>query len=380
MSEIRALCEKDLTAAISLADDIFRDSKQKSMAEGFPNIFSKHTINQSFGAFDGERLVSFLGLVPSVVCIGAAKLNVYSLGSVCTHPDYRGRGCAGAVLEHVIKRSEEAGASLLLVSGSRSLYTRANCHPFGEMTQFTLDPQAALTILSRHSGDEVNIREYEVTDLFGMTDLANSRGSHFEQSISDLALLIKAEAYASCIKLHHKVLVAEKDGGLAGFAVIGIPYRREQKRQPVAIEWAGDSDVVALLLASAVERFNLTQLEVPVTWYERGLMSNFSGLSAKSGKNYGTVKVIHPERLINQLRPYLQEQNAELSRQFTVKQLDNDVTEVSLKGDRMRLDSRAFVSLLFDPEPVPEVDERLKGSVAELFPVPFPYTGGLNYV
>lgn len=385
MVEVRALQVGELAAAAALADATFRDEEQFSMAQAFPNIFSHSLREQSYGAFDDGKLVSFMGVVPTVVHVGDARLNVFSIGAVCTHPDYRGYGLASDVLAKAMAHIDRADGALMLVSGTRSLYTRIGCHLFGAVTRFVLKPTHARSLLAE-APTGVVIRELEPADWLKLAALAAARPVRFEQSVWDLAALIDAEAYASCIKLAHKVLVAEENGQLRGFLVASVPYANGSKRPPHAFEWAGDAETIRLLAAAAVDRYALTELEIPVSWFETALLERlqqpFAEKKEQQEQNLGTVKVIQAERLLAQLRPYLRARDAEVSEQLTVRQLANGDTVVSVADASTQLTPQGFISLLFDPEPNfgVDVDVQLQAQLKRLFPIPFPYSAGLNYV
>lgn len=151
MTEYKLVREQEWSQAVSLADRVFRDDEQKSMAEGFPLVFSP-ALRQSYGAFEEGRLVAFIGLVPHLIRIGTAILKTFSIGAVCTDPDERGRGHAGRILELVQQHAADAGASLLLVSGARPLYTRAHCYPYGEMHRYGLTPDGVGTVRKLREG------------------------------------------------------------------------------------------------------------------------------------------------------------------------------------------------------------------------------------
>lgn len=323
-------------------------------------------------------MVSFLGLVPSIVQIGPARLKVFSLGSVCTHPDYRGRGYAGKILKEVIRHADRADASLLLVSGTRSLYTRENCHLFGDVQRYTMDPTAARHILDNRSRPNMRFRELQATDWLNLVEVARLRTAHFEQSVWDLAALVEAEAFASVNKHHHKLLIAEADGNITGFIIIGVPYA--QKERPVVYEWAGEDPFIPVLMAYAVRRFDLTSLDIPIPCHEQTLIQEMTSLSFRKERNLGTVKVIRPERLVTQLSPYLQMQNAELTDRFEVRLADEDHVALRLDKDNLLLNSDEFVSIVFDKKPKVKLDDRIERLLKTVFPIPFPYTAGLNYV
>ncbi|WP_052487978.1 GNAT family N-acetyltransferase [Gordoniibacillus kamchatkensis] len=295
--EIRRVREDEMPLAIRLADSVFRDydPDKKSFARSHPQLFAPG-LCQSFAAFLDGKPVSFVGLVPSVVRIGRARLRCCSIGGVCTHPDYRGKGYAGLVLQRVLDHIDRSGASLLLVSGNRSLYKRANCFEFGTFRNYSIDRERAAGLAQRGVTD-VAIREAEAADWFGLLEAAETRLNAFDQSLWDLALMIEAEPAGAPMKQYHKVLVAERDGVIRAFAVIGVPYRNSAT-VPRTFEWAGEASLVALLLAEALQRYNIGELMVPVAWHDaemRELLEQ-AGIRSAAAKNVGTIRIVRPER------------------------------------------------------------------------------------
>ncbi|WP_079912453.1 GNAT family N-acetyltransferase [Paenibacillus sp. 32352] len=373
--EFRLVQSSELKQAVQLADDIFRDAEQVSMGTAFPLIFSPGQ-SHSYGAFVGDKLVSFMGFVPFVLQAGDARLNVFSMGSVCTHPDYRGQGTAGRLLDLCKQHAEQAGASLVFISGDRSLYTRAHCYHFGRTERFTLDAEGAARLRSLTAGiSGRTVRLHAPTDAFAMQAAANAREVAFAQSVTELQRLLGAEAHASCTKLAQQVLVAAPaGGGVDSYAVIEAPGRYHSKRQPTATEWAGPAEAVGALLADAVERFNLAELKVAVGWHEHELMQLLreAGLASTPGTNSGTVFVVSAERLLEQAAPYLRASGSPVP---AVTALQEGQYRVTLPDGSVSLELSAeeLVSLLFDPESAHA--KQLPGWTA----IPLPQLNGLAY-
>ncbi|WP_158560963.1 GNAT family N-acetyltransferase [Paenibacillus contaminans] len=448
--EIRHIRPEEVEQAVKLTDLVFRsrDPDKKSYAESHPLVFAPG-LGQSFGVYEGGRLVSFIGLVPSIVKIGPAAVACYSIGGVCTHPDYRGKGYAEHALRAVTEHVEQAGASLLLVSGERGLYSRAHCYPFGSVSRLTLKAgtveqggdhalprsevsagttsvdaalagtapatatsidasagtasataasidaasgavsagttpaiaaSAGVTAAGAEPRDGLTIREMRDTDWLRVRTAAAGRLCAFEQSVWDLALLLRAEAAGTVRKQSYKLLIAERNDEMLGYAVIGIPYAGADS-EAAAIEWAGDGGTVAALLREALSRYGLATLSVPVPWHEKELLQELSGSLAAAETNGGTVKVISPERLLRQLLPYLQHKAGDAAGRLRFETAGNGRVLVALAERSAVLEPSAFVSLLFDPEPAVGIeDDKLNLALRKLFPVPFPYTYGLNYI
>ncbi|WJH35903.1 GNAT family N-acetyltransferase [Paenibacillus sp. CC-CFT747] len=384
MTDFRLVKPEEFQEAVRLSDATFRDEEQKSMGEGFPNVFSP-SLQQSFGAFADGKLVAFMGLVPAVLRVGAARLDVFQLGSVCTDPAYRGQGLASGVLQAVIGHAGRSGASLLLVSGGRSLYTNAACCGYGSVTRYTLTPASLKAAEAAARAAEGTVfRELEPTDLLALHALAEARPVRYDQSAADLAQLLQAEAYGSCVKLRHRVLVAERDGRLTAFAVIGVPYREGLKNPPRVIEWAGDAQAAAALFAHAAGTFGLERLVVPVPWHERGLAAAVAPLAEneESEPSYHTLKILSAKRLFSQLAPFFEERSAGTEAgPPAARDLEDGRFELRLGGGEARtLAPEELISLLFDPEPKPGAAAEIREAYPALLPVPLPYNQGLNYV
>ncbi|GBG08228.1 GNAT family acetyltransferase [Paenibacillus agaridevorans] len=356
MANIRLLQENEFDAAIRLADSIFRDDEHRSMRDAYPFVFSP-SLRQSYGAFVNDELVAFMGFVPAVVQVGEARLHIYSIGAVCTHPDARGNGYASQLLSSVFAHADAAGASLILVSGKRSLYARAGCYPFGRMKKYTLNQDNIRKIRSLSGDVGIRIREWRATDLFKLVELMRTRTAYYEQSVNDLAALIRAEAFASNVKMQHTLLVAERQGEPVAFVIMATGDKASA-RTPFIIEWAGEPEATAAILGHAIRAYDLPNLDIHVNWFETGLNEVLESIPALSERNSGTVHIVNAEHLYNQLGPYWRARGTAGSDLATMLQDMDD-------ADR--------IALLFDPT----VGENGHHSA---LPIPFPYTVGLNYV
>lgn len=364
--------------AIRLSDRVFRDDGQASMGDAFPFLFSLANA-QSYGAFEGGKLISFVGLVPAIIRVGSARLKVYSIGSVCTHPDERGRGAAGQILQQVLAHIDQAEASLMLVSGDRGLYRRIDCYPFGHTVKLALDEETARAALDQKS-TALKIREMEAADILKVHELLDRREVRYEQSVWDTAKLIDAEAYAGISHMKHQVLIAEREGRAEAVLITGIPVRRDQRRA-LAVEWAGDSDAVGVLLCASLQQAELDTMDITIPYHDDLANSALlSRLDAQTDREQGTVHVVDPARLLEQLMPYLKEKDEALSKQLKVRRTEAGDAELHA-GDRMqRMSPSQWVSLIFDETPEDGIHSEVTDRLRPFFPIPFAKTDGLNYV
>ncbi|CAN7323495.1 GNAT family N-acetyltransferase [Paenibacillus sp. LjRoot56] len=381
MIEVRRVRANEMEQAVRLSDETFRDAGQKSMLKAFPNVFDPR-LNQSFGAFENGKLVAFMGLVPSVVHVSAAKLNVLSLGSVCTHPNYRGKKIASNMLRDVHTHAERIGASMLLVSGDGPLYMRSGCHYFGRVTRYeiTNDHEAFQSFIANPG---IEIRRVHAEDCFRLHAAAESREVRYVQGVNELPILIDSEAIASCYHMHHAVYAVFESDRVTAYAIVAIPDqgRVMEAAAPFVVERGGSPEALAAILQFTLQEQELDVLEIPVMWNETRMLQVFSHFPSKRMRNHGTVHILNPERLFSELLPYLSEKAPAAASRLLMRQAPEDGAVLLLDGKEMAsLTAQEVVAVLFDPEAELNVPEPLNDVLNQLFPVPFPHAGGLNFV
>ncbi|WP_010281331.1 GNAT family N-acetyltransferase [Bacillus timonensis] len=360
MLEFRLVEEDEFQQAIDLADKVFRKKGHVSMGIAFPQVFSA-ALNQSYGAFVDDKLVSFIGLVPSILHLEDAEVQAFSIGAVCTDPDYRKKGFANKLLEKVFDHVNNSDASVLFISGDLPLYLKQGCTFYGKMNQYKI-----------HRGDitadtSLNVRELGSYDWFQLRKLSHDRNIRYEQTIFEIAQLTKAAGYASIFKMKHKVLVAEKNHEVTAFLLFGVPYEEQEGVDSHVIEWGGDPLAITTLLSEAFT-YGLDSLTWNVPSYEKELIQALDLLQEKVEKTYpGTIKIMNLDRLLNQLNPYFKDkldistvdenQKRLLGKEISVFMSNSQVEELILKGSK-------------------NVDSYF----GDVFPIPFPFPQGLNYV
>ncbi len=380
--EIRLLAEDEMAEAVRLADSVFRQDGRISMGLSLPQVFSP-ALGQAIGCFLDGRLVSLAGMVPSIVRIGAARLRIFSYGAVCTHPDFRGRGLAGTILQFAKQHARQSGASLLLVSGELPLYTKAGCYRFGMTRHYRLGqkPGGGMALPK-----EFDFREAAGTDWFHLYELAAGREIASEMSLWDMAELLRSGALASVRRMHHQTYMAEKDGAPVAFCTVAVKDAENAARagEGLAIEWAGDAAAIASLLGHLVPRLNLRQLELAVPWHDPLLEQLQPGVFEQFGEgtNPGTLHIVDEQQLFQQLAPYWQKVTGSGDDGPHLDRTGEGKATISLNGNTTpALDHDRLLHVLFgrwgEPEPL---NSEWMAKLKPYFPLPYPYTKGLNFV
>ncbi|MFD0962063.1 GNAT family N-acetyltransferase [Paenibacillus chungangensis] len=369
--DFRFLELEELSQAVALADAIFRKNGGKSMGDSFPSIFQPG-IGHSVGAFHEERLVSFVGLVPQRINVGPAALRVFSMGAVCTDIAYRGQGLAGKLVAMAKRHAIEAGASLLFVSGTRSLYVRADCYKFGAFRRFQY---SAVTDQSFQAADGKEVRLLESRDLFRMHELAAARTVTFEQSVSELQLLLHAAAYASCSGMLHQTWVAYSEEEMSGYVILAVSGEEERDgRGAFVVEWGGKPDSVTAIVMHAIKQAGHTDLHMKVGWHEEELADQLraAGWGESLEGNSGTVCVLDSAELFRQAVPYWEAEHGltDVSSSFG----RDGMYEVRQMGRNTAVTASKLVELLFQPR-----SGRWEDGDG-LPPIPLPYMSGLHFI
>ncbi|WP_435163478.1 GNAT family N-acetyltransferase [Paenibacillus glycanilyticus] len=379
MVQIRRLTGAEMQEAVRLSDATFRDGNQTSMGQLFPFLFSDAALHLSYGAFEEDgKLVSFMGVVLWTIRIGEAALRVASLGSVCTEPSARGKGYASQLLEQVQQFTRDAGASLLLVSGDRSLYTRAGCKLFGRISKYRMNALQAESLLGG-SEEKGEIREMRPEDLFAVQEAAETRQIRYQLGINEFGTLLKAEAIASVMRMSQRVFVQELDGKVVGFAVIGVTS--DTQLNGSVLDYAGDSAQVVRLFAEAVNRIGLQSLEIPIPWHEKAIHERLSAIPSAEEGQPGTVQILSGEALMDQLSPWLEKQETANGLHLNRKDIGSWQLSDSTGRPSASLSDEELIRLLFDRVGTDAIQLPAEADAyRELFPVPFPYTAGLCFV
>jgi predicted N-acetyltransferase YhbS len=380
MIEIRFANNEELKQAAALSDSVFRDSEQTSMGIAFPQIFSSG-LNQSIAAFEDGKLVAFMGLVPNIINIGHSRLQIHCLGSVCTDPEYRGKGHASLILEQIYTFIKQSGSSLLLVSGDRTLYTRSGCRKFGAIKHYSITEHDAEIFRQDNKDNSISFRLFEPKDAFPFYQLRKNSSVNYEESLFGIGKLIESEAIASIFKLNHKVFVAELDGKLIATVIVAVQDNHISRNEPFIVEWSGVANAAVSLISYAIQKLSLSKINLYSPWHELEMHEALEGVSFTAIQNSGTVKITDSKKLWEQLLPHLIEKNPNAARVIELLECeDSETICLSVLGNVKRISYDEFVDLLFNPDAnVPSL-KPFKAVLDRLFPIAFPYTAGLHYI
>lgn len=287
-----------------LSDRVFRPGLEPGTGMGaeFPLLFHPDNAANLYFAADGSEAVSLVATYKSLMAINGARLDVLSIGSVATLPEYRGQGLATRILETVMDDARPHHP-LMLVSGDRGLYLRLGCVFFGSLVRARVraEPQE-LGPWTLRQGDP------------GGTDAALAHGLHRTEPYRYLRTPGEMASLLGAIRTPRyrnrtaptQLWFAESDGTPQAY-LVGV--RSRDGRQYDVLEWGGNRGaVVALIRQAAADAGAAEGVFYLQPDDQTGLACvHRAGGETVGAANQGTVKVLNPEGLLAAVEPLVYE-------------------------------------------------------------------------
>lgn len=226
----------DRTTALAAAPAIrswLAEGKALDLAGTWPQVWGPHGSARHFAILDSGRIVSHAAARPARLTVVGGEITAWLIGSVATAPDFRGQGCASAVLDKIEESAREAGTdALLLWSDHWDFYLERGFQPASAQLEieFTPPPDANTDgIRPAGPGDLIAIHEWHEHKLL-----------RARRSLEAMALLLSAQPM--------RTFVRERHGRIAAYACLG-------KGSDFTGWWhefgGGDQDVAELLLGAS---------------------------------------------------------------------------------------------------------------------------------
>ncbi len=308
-SRARRARPEDVRALGELSDRVFRPTLPPGagMPVEFPRLFHADNAGNLYLVEDSAgNPVSMVGTYPSELVSNGIRLTAVSIGSVATLPDHRGRGYATEMLEMIIE-DHSPHHSIMLVSGGRGLYARLGCVEFGTLLRAWWEP-------ADWSDTRVTCRE----SAYPRGDASMLHRLYQTEAYRVLRTPIEMESYVNATTAPRfrarpapgRVLIAEREDTAVAYAVAA------PGREGAAInflEWAGDRAGLLSLAQYALRQMQGDRVE----WRFQPGDRTLGGLLAahriphEPCPNQGTIALLNPERLLNEVNPWIEEQTGQ---------------------------------------------------------------------
>jgi GNAT superfamily N-acetyltransferase len=374
-----------------------------TMKDNFPMLFSDWNLNNLRIIVEDDKVVSHIGVSQREISVYGCRTRVGSIGSVCTHPDYRGRGFATMLLKDTIKMLNADGATVMIISGGRGLYQRAECRGVGKRYNFNINrsdfiPSANTPRPPFGRGTDIEIVPYqEAEHLKQFAEIQQREAIRFLRPVDDFKAMLDVIVMRRGLGQRNDVLAIQKDGTCFAYMVISIDKKRDSEELVCRIgEYAGSRLAIISAIKILFGKHDFNELTVGALPQDTEFLYILETLGLQSSVNTlaGTMRIINFERLMEHFMPYLQQRLGRKTAealQFKCAKPSRESGTIDGKhlfqfaDEQFIIESEADLVQLILGTPdnaelkIMPTEGKLAGILREILPLPFVWPG-LNFV
>jgi len=356
-------------ALVSMLNRVFRPNSERSMPTDYPYFFRRANFGNLYICRAGEKVVSHVGLLPTVASFYGHPVAVGMIGAVGTDPDYRGRGLATRTLRTVFERFRESGGHILMISGGRGLYLRNGAAPAGSFARYVLP-------LEGLEAGPVEVERCTVEHAPTLAALHVGKGFRFVVPLEAWRLNIEANR---CQGYPSSFWLARRGG--EPVAYFSLPLEAEGSEPCPVSEWGGHmADVVAGLARVAAQvgckeaAFRLYPHELA----ERRALEEAGARLEGTVQMQGTIRVVDFEGLMRALSGYLCEVlGSDVAGQLEFCTSDKETYCIRRGREEVKVSGAGTLAQLLFAEGVAALpggmtQGPLRDTLEELLPLPVP--------
>jgi ribosomal protein S18 acetylase RimI-like enzyme len=358
-----------------------------TMKDNFPMLFSNWNLNNIRIIVEDDKVVSHIGVSQREISVHGCRTKVGSIGSVCTHPDYRERGFATMLLEDTIRMLDEDGATVMIISGGRGLYQRAGCRGAGKRYNFHIN-RSDLEKFPSTPGD-IEIPSYRESEhLKQFAEIQQRESIRFLRPIDDFKAML--DVIVMRRELAHRVdaLAIQRDGTCFAYIIMYIDKKRDSEELVCRIgEYAGSRLAIISAVKKLFEQYDFNELNVGASLIDTEFLYILEALGKQPSVNTlsGTMRIINFERLMKHFTPYFQQRLGRKNAEALKFRTDDGKHIFQLEDERFIIESESdLVQLIFGTPDNKELEimpneGKLAEVLHQVLPLPFVWPG-LNFV
>ena len=371
-----------LEATVALANRNFR-SDNGDMGKQFPLLFHPERLDQLRVFTAQDKPVSLVGVTIDDVVLLGCSTRIACVGSVCTDESARGRGLAGRLVDDAAAHATAGGASVMLISGGRTLYTRRGATSGGLFHRYTIATERL-----RPEGQEVSIVEVSPDRCGQALRIYESEPIRFRRGEQEYTLQIACNWTLD--QAGRTYLVQCAAGPLAVVSVSCAGPGRPDEAPTLGVwEIAGARRAVVAALPQIAESYQAETVMIDAYATDRALRDACAtfGADPELVAHPGIVKLLDAGRLWQDFAPLLRERIGETASELQIETEADElkIHTLTFRHGRESLTLRGHRELtaaLFgtpDLDPMADYSSPLAESLRRALPLPLPLYG-LNFV
>lgn len=374
MSTPRATKRDELKDVISLINEVFRTSinEKLTMQQEFPLLLNENNRENMRIIVEDDLPVSVVSFFKEDISIENSMIKAASIGGVCTKESYRGRNYSSQILDDVENKMFNDGVEVVLISGTRTLYTRRDCILANSFYEYK--------IKGVQKENDILVEEYREEDFNTMVQMYNKISTRYVRTYDQFKTFLDS-ATIPWGNFTYKKYVIKKNNEMVGYIILRIIDK--EKKEGQVIESFGTPEYISSALSTLAKEHNLEHIFYYV--HRKDYINHIHNYEERKITNIqGTVKIINFEKFMSSLKPYMSQyvnenilENIEFrqnNEKFTIKIHKEELT-VESYADITRLVFEGTENMNFNFSDKP----KLKKFIDNVFPIPFVWTANLNY-
>ncbi len=332
----------DLPKVIAFSNKVFRTDRPGDMSKEYPQLFGdNYTDNLRIIEFEREP-VSLVGMILDDTNVCGCPLRVASIGSVCSDPAHRGKGLAGNLMDDAVARATDAGASVMLISGTQPIYTMRGAWPEGKFCKYHMtvnDLPACETGLTVAKLQPENYKQALAMFEHEPIRFLRTAGEYALQVANGFSQDRPAGTY----------LVSRGERAVAVVSASMFDLAGEDEKPVLKItEFAGARTAVAAALGEIAKLWPTDRVDVVAYEADIAMAEALAPIKAEieTAGFHGTIKILSAERMWQDFAALISERiGPEIFEQITVSSESDDLKihtltferdgeSVTIEGDR----------------------------------------------
>lgn len=356
---LRMAIPNDIYGIINLCNLVFRQPPDPpNMGDNFPYLLSPGNADNLIIAEDNGKIVAHYGTKLTTIYINGHAIKYASVGAVCTHPDYRGKGIATSLQSMALKHLAAQDVPIVTISGARGLYTSNGATHTGSAFTYNIDPSM---ISHQTICDDMVFSVMEGgknTEL--LASVYHKETVRYNRTVREFPVLIEV------LPMVHDdrkaiTLTAFKNDNVVAY----LSGYKDDNNTFRVIEYSGMRFIIMELIHRTARIDNIELVDIKIPYYHTLLicMLHESGQFSEEIYMPGTIRLVDSNLLWDSLLPIYDEFH--IGPRMPRRWQDLDLSNVPGINDEIRLLRYAFT----------QKDRTWKGT-----PIPLPWPNGYNYI
>ena len=373
---------EQIESVIALADRVFRPGTPGGMARLYPLLYHPERLEQLRIFTTNSHPVSLAGMILNKLEAFGCQTRVACVGSVCTDKAHRGRGLAGRLIDDAVARATTAGATIMLISGHRTLYSRRGAQIVGRFHNYTVPVE------SLPQDDLLSVVEVGHDHWVQALRIYLAEPIHFYRTQDDYAELVDS----GCVfgQLGRTYLVRRAESALAVFTIKdNCPDKTSQATRICVPELAGSRRAVLAGLQQICRNLDVQAVRIDGYSTDCDLTEACAavGIEPELVPSSFAVKLLNTDRLWQDFTPLLVDRigqemfgNLQISAQDDEMQIHSVDFELATEHFTVQ-GTRQVLAALFgsvETEPLVKAPNQLGRILSQALPLPLPLYG-LNF-